>query len=824
MADSSLSVKISADTSALTAQLAIAQSSMRSFNAEMKDLANQITAGGAAARADLLPQLEAAAAGFAQAKAQAGALRGELSDFKDETDQTTTSLGGLQGAFLNWEAVKEVFNVLKSAAEEVFGTMIKGAEDIDKLSFSLGISNQAANTLQAGIQIVGLTTEDYLQTVTRLERQMRQNEERFNALGVVTRDANNQFVSGQALIENAITALDQYKQGTDRQLAATVIFGRSLESVYKLHLLNNQVMQEGADVLARYGLATDEQGILKAREFSQNLNELSLIADKVTEKFGLDVVGSFGGFREATDQLVPELMKLEPALVEIAHDILVITSEIPDAIAKLNDMGSGIAHVLNQLAGIGDTPLQTMNIELDAAKQHLADVQNNVFTVVERLNPWFDKQHAILDDTARIAELTRQIAAAGGGAPAANPPHDLTASAGGDGGSGGGKSFVMPGSAGASDAMAQWREQLQQQIQDQIGFFADSTALEISYWQNILDTEKLSAKEREEVEKAMWEARKKEAQTGLSDYIATTKAKQAADKDDFTAKIALEDQLLQVLATDYGIDSRQYQDELRVKEGMLSQHLDQVKAAEEKHEKEMEALAKKAADAQAKEYQQLENTISRTFDSMLTGVLQGTQTLQEAMGRMLGNLIISFIEADIKRLLHWVITEQAMTTASVTGSTVRTAAAQAEGAASGGTHAAGAIQAIIADAAKAYSGVFAWAAPVLGPFAAVPAAAAFALVAGMETLIPSAAGGWVLPQDSLVSAHAGEMILPANLTAGIKNMIEGGGQSGGAAQVNFSVTAVDAAGVAALFANNGRALASIVANQFRDNPSLRPSY
>ena len=67
--------------------------------------------------------------------------------------------------------------------------------------------------------------------------------------------------------------------------------------------------------------------------------------------------------------------------------------------------------------------------------------------------------------------------------------------------------------------------------------------------------------------------------------------------------------------------------------------------------------------------------------------------------------------------------------------------------------------------------------PDIGPFAAIPAAASAAAVLAVE--LPSAAGGWVVPNDTLAMVHQNEMILPAHLSQGLAGMIGGGGAGGG---------------------------------------------
>jgi hypothetical protein len=55
----------------------------------------------------------------------------------------------------------------------------------------------------------------------------------------------------------------------------------------------------------------------------------------------------------------------------------------------------------------------------------------------------------------------------------------------------------------------------------------------------------------------------------------------------------------------------------------------------------------------AKTWTEVTNIINKSFDSMLTGVLQGTQTIGEAFQKMAQNMVIAFIEAVAKMLVQW---------------------------------------------------------------------------------------------------------------------------------------------------------------------------
>jgi hypothetical protein len=134
--------------------------------------------------------------------------------------------------------------------------------------------------------------------------------------------------------------------------------------------------------------------------------------------------------------------------------------------------------------------------------------------------------------------------------------------------------------------------------------------------------------------------------------------------------------------------------------------------------------------------------------------------------------------------------------------------------------AANAVKSIMTDASQAFSGIFAFLSPLMGPAAAGPAAAGEATVMAAASGIASAAGGWVVPSDQLAMVHQNEMILPANISQGIQNMISAGG-AGGASSVVINVSAIDSQDVRRFFQSNGSLLVSALNKAVRNGSTLR---
>ncbi len=113
-----------------------------------------------------------------------------------------------------------------------------------------------------------------------------------------------------------------------------------------------------------------------------------------------------------------------------------------------------------------------------------------------------------------------------------------------------------------------------------------------------------------------------------------------------------------------------------------------------------------------------------------------------------------------------------------------------------------AIKSITTRAAEAAAGAASSQAdiPIFGPALAVGAMAAMeATVLALIGHISSAAGGWYsIPSTQVMVGHEGEQVLPAGYAEGLRDLIAGGGRSGGPAY-HFHGALVDRRSIAGLF-------------------------
>ncbi len=256
------------------------------------------------------------------------------------------------------------------------------------------------------------------------------------------------------------------------------------------------------------------------------------------------------------------------------------------------------------------------------------------------------------------------------------------------------------------------------------------------------------------------------------------------------------------------------------------------RAAREKDQlakREEEMLRKKAQIEQRLEERQyklrqktLDKEMSQTM-SFLNQTLSGRMRTYQIEQKLEQTGLVWFENMLRKELVSFITNELLKTNALQTAQMQRLASqkvASSQGLAQQG---ATLTQGIASDSAKTFSGVYSALAgiPIVGPaLAAVAAPAAEALVAGKAANVVSAAGGYDVPSDTFAKIHAREMVLPADLSEGIRAMTRSGSKTG-SSMPNVHIHAMDHEDVMRTFVNNRDAVTSAMLASARDYATRR---
>ena len=430
---------------------------------------------------------------------------------------------------------------------------------------------------------------------------------------------------------------------------------------------------------------------------------------------------------------------------------------------------------------------------------------------------------------------------------------------------------------GQASEIQEWREQLQQKLEAERNFFKDSTAEELAFWQSKIGLTRAGSKEQAEVANTIYGLEKRMALQGLADARAAESQQETLDRDylaRFEANMKLMVASKQItLKQALGFDI-QYTKQIEEEEAKRLQALiadDRLSLAEKAayQEKLIELetttgtkiveMQTQAADQTNRAWTDALKQVSDQMATFATDVIDRTELISKAFDQMIRKILDDILKANIQNLFESALglggggsggggTGGSGGTGGVGGAGLGILGMlgggllkDAFGAAIGNPFSSGAGGLLGGSLAGlglgglfgGGSGVGVEAADVASMWGGGGAADVAAGMAGgsslfggigglfskMASLLPAAAGGWVVPhfaQGGIVSVlHAGEHVLPADYGAGLQNMIANGG--GGGHTFNMNISAWDARSVL----NAGPQLVASINRALRNGSSLQ---
>ena len=223
----------------------------------------------------------------------------DLAEAEGDAGKEADGAGGKVSAFtialgnLMADAIKEGFRFMVDSLKKIGQYLIdatKGAaayaDEITTMSKQTSMSTQA---LQEYKYMAALTDTDLnviTGSLTKLTKNMDSAKggtgaaaEAFKTLGVDVTDSNEQLRDTNAVFDEAITALGQIQNETERDALAMQIFGKSAKDL-------NPMIEAGGDALAEFrqeasdvGYVLDEETLDKLGEVQDGFDRLGLAAD-----------------------------------------------------------------------------------------------------------------------------------------------------------------------------------------------------------------------------------------------------------------------------------------------------------------------------------------------------------------------------------------------------------------------------------------------------------------------------------------------------------------------------------------------------------------
>jgi hypothetical protein len=208
---------------------------------------------------------------FREASVQIGdSVKQATSSLNSHFDSITAAVGKVRGVLAAVAAVV--------GGGAMFGKFISDSAaatgETQKLAKMLGTTTEEASALRLALGDIGSDTDTYVGALQKMTMKLREGEERFNELGVKTRGSNGELLNAEQVMQNGLKALLAYKEGTDRNLAATELFGKGWAEVSKLMRLTPEEMEKARVKAEELQMTVGPRGAERAREYKRSVQDV----------------------------------------------------------------------------------------------------------------------------------------------------------------------------------------------------------------------------------------------------------------------------------------------------------------------------------------------------------------------------------------------------------------------------------------------------------------------------------------------------------------------------------------------------------------------
>lgn len=228
---------------------------------------------------------------------------------KDFSDQVKSHAEGIASTFSKLQEVMlGVAAIVAGGAmfKDMINSTLATTGEVTKLQKAFGMTLEEANLLKSKLDLLGIATDDYASMAMRLDRQLRTGSDSLAKMGMTAKDLD---LGQKGVMDKAISLLGSYKEGIDRNIAATVLFGRGGDEALKLVKLGLDGLSVKAKELEEaMGLTVTKQDQQNAREYKLVVTEIGMAFEGVKKAIGSAVLPYLTAFGEWFVQVAPKVI------------------------------------------------------------------------------------------------------------------------------------------------------------------------------------------------------------------------------------------------------------------------------------------------------------------------------------------------------------------------------------------------------------------------------------------------------------------------------------------------------------------------------------
>lgn len=233
------------------------------------------------------------------------------------------------------------------------------ADNINTLSKTTGLSTETLQELNYASKLLDVDTSTVTGSITKLTKTMNSAADgseataaKFEALGIAYVDSSGEMRDAETVFWEAIDALGQIDNETERDAAAMELFGKSAKELNPLIEAGSDAFAELADEANAVGYVMDNETLDSFNALQDNLDRLDNISLAVSNSFGAVLLPVL---TDLSSEGVSLLGDFSAALASSGGDIeeigAIIEEFAPEAVSLINKYAPQVISIIEKVIG-----------------------------------------------------------------------------------------------------------------------------------------------------------------------------------------------------------------------------------------------------------------------------------------------------------------------------------------------------------------------------------------------------------------------------------------------------------------------------------------
>lgn len=224
---------------------------------------------------------------------------------------------------------------------------VTGADDLNTLAKQTGFSTEEIQKMRYAADLIDVSFEDISGALKKFKSKIDPSNKSLAALGVSTVDANGNLRDATDVFQDAVVALSQVSNETERDQLAMELFGKSADSLAG-------IIDDGGAALQAYGQEAENLGLILDQDTLDSLNETNDTIDKMKAQITstMAVIGA-----QVVPVVAPLLEKIAGLVTNVAQKLSEMNPETMETILTITGIVAALAPVVTiggkLISGIG---------------------------------------------------------------------------------------------------------------------------------------------------------------------------------------------------------------------------------------------------------------------------------------------------------------------------------------------------------------------------------------------------------------------------------------------------------------------------------------